>query len=282
MPRTAIAQIAKLIGQELESGAEPSEQALATGPTLAEAGATTEIVERLFAEAQRKRPNDRMIQAYAFILEGALETWRLHANGGDVSAEHEIGEVHNRVDHALGQGDFAPEVLMLLARAFARAELDPGRPLQEAMVSAMESRSDLSPAASSAEEISDHFAELAAALDNDPFAIYAELASTTAAFPAEHQAFMAGALSGSDNEAVREAALGFAFSPDPAVRSAALVAITQEGRAGRESNSVVDRLVRMRPWLSERRRAKIDTAVRALRPKTASPVRSRLAASPPS
>src|ERR1700730_13812641 len=156
MPRTAIAQIAKLIGRELESGAGPSEQALATGPMLAEAGATTEIVERLFAEAQRKRPNDLMMQAYAFILEGALETLRLHANGGDVSAEHEIGEVHNRVDHALGQGDFAPEVLMLVARAFARAELDPGRSLQEAMVSAMEARSHLGPTASSAEEISDH------------------------------------------------------------------------------------------------------------------------------
>jgi hypothetical protein len=64
MPRTAIAQIAKLIGHELES-VGPSEQALATGPMLAEAGATTEIVERLFAEAQRKRPNDRMIQAYS-------------------------------------------------------------------------------------------------------------------------------------------------------------------------------------------------------------------------
>jgi hypothetical protein len=149
MPRTAIAQLAKLIGQELESGAGPSEQALATGPMLAAAGATTEIVERLFAEAQRKRPNDRMIQAYAFILEGALETLRLRANGGDVSAEHEIAEVHNRVDHALGQGDFAPEMLMLLARAFARAELDPGRSLQEAMVSAMEARSHLMATASS-------------------------------------------------------------------------------------------------------------------------------------
>ena len=54
--RTAIAQLAKLIGQELKSPVGPSEQALATGPMLAEAGATTEIVERLFAEAQRKRP----------------------------------------------------------------------------------------------------------------------------------------------------------------------------------------------------------------------------------
>jgi hypothetical protein len=64
MPRTAITQLAKLIGQELESRVGPSEQALATGPLLAEAGATTEIVERLFAEVRRKRPNDWMIQAY--------------------------------------------------------------------------------------------------------------------------------------------------------------------------------------------------------------------------
>src|SRR5258708_3186310 len=53
MPRTAIAQIAKLIGRELESGTRPSEDALATGPMLAEAGATTEMVERLVAEAHR-------------------------------------------------------------------------------------------------------------------------------------------------------------------------------------------------------------------------------------
>jgi hypothetical protein len=46
---------------------------------------------------------------------------------------------------------------MLLARAFARAELDPGRSLQEAMVSAMEARSHLGPTASSAEEISEEW-----------------------------------------------------------------------------------------------------------------------------
>ena len=35
---------------------------------------------------------------------------------------------------------------------------------------------------------------------------------------------------------------------------------------------MVDRLVRMRPWLSETRRANIDTAIRALRPKAAPPL----------
>ena len=118
-------------------------------------------------------------------------------------------------------------------------------------MSAMEAQSRSLPAALTPDDISDHFTELAAALDNDPFEIYAELATTAAAFPAEHHAAMAGALAMSDSEAVREAALGFAFSPDPAVSSAALVAVSQQGRAPLASSKVIDRLVRTRPWLSE-------------------------------
>ena len=118
-PRTAIAQLAKMIGQELESGAGPSEGALAAGPILAEAGATTEIVGRLFAEARRKRPNDRMIQAYAFMLEATLGTLRAQANGGDVGAEHAIAQVRKGLDYALPKGGVAAEVLMLVARARA-------------------------------------------------------------------------------------------------------------------------------------------------------------------
>jgi hypothetical protein len=238
MPRTAIAQIANMIGRELECGSGPSEEAVAAGPLLAEAGATAEIVGWLLAEAHRKRPDDRMIAASAFMLEGALGTLRLQASGGDVGADHAIAEVRNRLDDALQRGGVAPEVLMLVVRAFARAELDPGRTLQEAMMSAMEAQAPSMPAA----EISDHFAELAATLHNDPFEIYAELATTAAAFPAEHHAAMADALAMSDSEAVREAALGFAFSPDPAVSSAALIAVSQQGRGPLVSSKVVDRL----------------------------------------
>jgi hypothetical protein len=54
---------------------------------------------------------------------------------------------------------------------------------------------------------------------------------------------MAGALAISESEAVREAALGFAFSPDPAVSSAALVAVSQQGRASLVSSKAIDRLL---------------------------------------
>ena len=272
MPRTAIAELAKMIGRELDTGAGPSEEALAAGPMLAEAGATTEIIGSLLAEVHRKRPNDRIIAGYTFMLEGALGTLRLQSSGGDIGADRAIAEVRHRLDDALQKGGIVPEVLMLMARAFARAELDPGRTLQQAMMTAMEAQSPSMPAALTPAELSDHFAELAAALDNDPFEIYAELTTTTAAFPAEHHATMAGALANSDNEAIREAALGFAFSPDPAVSAAALMAISQQGGAPLVSSKAIDRLVRMRPWLSETRRPNVDTAIRALRPKAAPPL----------
>ncbi len=168
MPRTAIAQIAKMIGQELDTGVGPSEEALAAGPILAEAGATTEIVGGLLAETHRKRPDDRMIAGYTFILEGALGTLRLQSSGGDIEAGRAIAEVRHKLDDAVRKGGIAPEVLMLMARAFARAELDPGRTLQQAMMTAMEAQSPSVSSALTPAEISDPFAELAAALDNDP------------------------------------------------------------------------------------------------------------------
>src|SRR5882724_1206461 len=105
-------------------------------------------------------PHDRMIHAYAFMLEGALGALRVQASGGDVGADHAIAAVHKEIADNLRKSSIAPDVLMLVARAFARAELDPGRPLQEAMMSAMEAQSPSMPAALSPEDFSDHFAEL--------------------------------------------------------------------------------------------------------------------------
>ena len=90
-----------MIGCELESEARPSEEALAVGAMLAAVGATTEIVGRLLAEAHRKRPNERMVHAYAFMLEAALGTLRLEASGGDIGADRAIAEVRERLDRHL-------------------------------------------------------------------------------------------------------------------------------------------------------------------------------------
>ena len=82
---------------------------------------------------------------------------RLPKNGGDIGAGSAIEEVRRGIEQALAEGDAAPEVLMMIARAFAQAELDPGEALQEAMVNAMEARSAAMPAGQDAEDFGGQF-----------------------------------------------------------------------------------------------------------------------------
>jgi hypothetical protein len=269
-PRTAIVRIAKAIGRELQHDAGPGESAWAAAAMLAEAGATEEVALCLLAEARRRRPSERVIDGCAFLLERALDALRLRANGGDVGAGRAIEAVRRGIEQTLAAERAAPAALMMVARAFAQAELDPGGALQEAMVGAMEAQAAAAPPGSGPEAGGDHLDDLAASLGDDPFAIHAELAATGAAFPPEHRAAMARALALSGNAAVREAALGFACAADPATGAAALEALAQpQGRP--VPSTLVERLVRLRPWLSEARRARLDAAVRVLRPRAAPP-----------
>ncbi len=267
-PRTAIAQLAKMVGHDIGRG-EPSSNALAAGPMLASVGATADVVDCLFAEARRKRPSDQLIIGYGFILQSALESLRLDANGGDPKARQGIQEVRQAVEKGLSRGDIPAAVLMLVARAFAESQLDPGRPLQEAMVGAIETMGDaveMDPTV-----MTGHLAAVAKALGDDPFAIHAEISSTGAAFPVEHRAAMAAAFAASDVPAIREAALGFVLDPDAEVSAAVLSVLASAGRSQPVMSAAVERLVRMRPWLPEARRADLDAAVRALRPNAIAP-----------
>ncbi len=270
-PRGAIAQLAKMVGHDLARG-EPSPGAMQTGPMIAEVGATAEVAAGLFAESRRKRPDDRTIAGYAFILESALNTLRISSNGGDTGAAGAIQEVRQAVDRAIARGDVASAALMQVARAFAQAELDPGHALQQAMIGALDAEADTRPTAARPQDAVKHLAEVAKALDHNPFAIHGEIAASGTAFPVGHRAAMAGSLAASDIPAVREAALGFVLDPAAAISAAVLDALIQNGRDRPASSVLVERLVRMRPWLPETRRPGLDAAVRTLRPKAATPI----------
>jgi hypothetical protein len=120
--------------------------------------------------------------------------------------------------------------------------------------------------------LAEQLAPLAEALDQDPFAVHAELAASGAAFPSEHRAAMAGELATSTFPAVRDAALGFLLDSDPAPGIAVLDALVGQARRHPLPSRLVERLVSLRPWLPPARQAKLDATIRALRANTASPL----------
>jgi hypothetical protein len=272
-PRKAISQLAKMVGRDLRRG-KPSENAFATGPLLAGVGATVQVLDGLFAEARRKHPNDELIQGYAFILQSALDSLRIDANGGVAEARQSLEEVRQAAEQAVTQGDISGAVLMLVGRAFTEAELDPGRTLQEALMGAIESDGATEQVPADAKAMSEQLAKLAKALDDDPFAIHAELAQTGAVFPAEHRAALAASFAAWDIPTIREAAIGFALDTDREVAAAVLAVLANSGPDQTVSSAMVNRLVHIRPWLTDARRSELDAAIRALRPKAGPPIAS--------
>ncbi len=200
-PRTAIAQIAKAIGTEMKAGGGPSRQAHAAGAMLAEGGAAPDLVACLFAEARRKAPRDHLINAYAFMLETAIDTLRIASNGGNTGAAQDIAAVRDRLTAELAGRPVEPATLLLAARAFAKAGLDPGDDLRGALVDGIEARSPDSAATHDPAVIANELASLAGGLGNDPFAIHQELAASAEAFPPDARAMMVVALANAGNEA---------------------------------------------------------------------------------
>lgn len=270
-PRSAILQIAKMVSQDMAQGA-PSRGALDAGPMLAQAGATPDLVACLVSEATRKRPSDRIVEACCFLLEAALNDLRIAGNGGGVTGRASLAEAYRAVETAVTAKDLAPGVLMLIARAFAQAGLDAGPALKEAVIAGTEAGFSYDPTPPGRGELAEQLAPLAEALDQDPFAVHAELAASGAAFPSEHRAAMAGELATSTFPAVRDAALGFLLDSDPAPGIAVLDALVGQARRHPLPSRLVERLVSLRPWLPPARQAKLDATIRALRANTASPL----------
>ena len=269
--RQTIIQLGKAVSREIRRG-ELSEDTLIAGPMLASAGATAELVDCLFTEARRKRPNDQMLDAYVHLLRGALDALRLDVSGGSPQARQGLEAVRTEVAKGLDRGGIPAAVLMLVGRAFAGAQLDPGQLLQAAVMNAIQAegvRGDYAtgPGAGGM----DHLRDIAKKFDNDPFAIHADLAASGAAFPAEHRLAIIAALASSAIPAIRESALGFVLDPDADIAAAVLAELTRPGSGQPVSSVAVERLVRMRPWLPEDRRPSLDAAIRALRPKATAP-----------
>lgn len=269
-PRGAILQLAKMVGQDMARGA-PSRGAFATGPMLAQTGATPDLVACLVAEATRKRPTPRIVEACCFLLEGALTDLRIGGNGGDSAARAGLAAACQAVETAVAASHLPSNVLMLMARAFVQAGLEPGPALKDATLASMEAGASVGPVPPKPGGLADQLAPVAKALGHDPFAIYAELAATGAAFPSDHCAAMAAELATSTIPAVRDAALGFLLDADPAPGAAVLEALVAQAHRHPAPSRLVERLVCLRPWLPPARQAKLDTAIRTLRANAAAP-----------
>ena len=264
-PRAKILQLAKLVASDLRRG-QMTAGLQTVGVALFEnLDAVVVVLELLIAEVGKKRPSDGLCEALLFMFGQALDEARMALEGGAGDAMMNlVVEVRQKLLAAAEAGRLPPEVMMVVGQQFAAAKLDLGDELRALTLALSEQAASNGPALSP-DDITSHYAAMAEALGHDPFLIHGQLSEQLAAFPVEQRLVIVGSFVASEAASMREAALGWLLDSSPSVVQQVAQNLVVAAQHGDLSAASAERLVIMRPWLTEAVQATLDSAVRACR-----------------
>ncbi|MCW2242513.1 hypothetical protein [Azospirillum canadense] len=260
---TPLTALAKMVVKDMAAGRAGEGIDLALLAIDQMPDAAEQLVDLVIAEARRKKPNARLIDAFALLLGHALETLRY-------GVERRLPDALARADALRGtlrrlgrDGTLGPETMVTILGQFAAAKLDPGDELRNVMADVMEEAGATSGGADVG-ELADHLSALAEAV-KDEFELFAQLQEFTAALPDDSRSLFAVASFTPGVERLREAAVGWLFDPASLVRRATARTVEQTAPRRLVSGTMLRRMIQMRNWLPEADRAALDDAIRACR-----------------
>jgi hypothetical protein len=264
--RKALTRIAKVVVAEMNTGRISAALPRALEPLEGCPKHVLDLLALLAKEGLKKRPSDELISAYAFILGHSLEMLRYAVEREDAGIANLVNRLRGSLLEAVQQGRISPAILMLILHQFASAKLDVGDALREQLSRLMQ-QDDEAHAAVGRGEGRDYFAQIAADMENDPFAIHAYLDESMEALPQEMRAGLVMATLGDETPAVREAALGFLLSKPEDARGKLVELLTLAAAHGLVSATMLRRMIAIRNWLPEVDRAALDVAIKTARAK---------------
>ena len=260
-------QLGRVIAGALVSGAGavPRDlgEALASHPSSVE-----EIVRLLFAETRKKRPKSELISAFGIMLEKALEASRWRHENGSTSA-YDLAQVVREAILNERRGEITDtKALLMVARSFSAAKVDLGEELSRVIEASLQSGAG-SDREFAADDLERTFQTLAEDLGHDCFLIQEQIRDLVQSAPVEPRLAIMAILAASSTPSLREAVVGFALDPDPAVGNGVAGILAQSAARGLVSGGTVGRLIIMRNLLDEGRRSALDGVIRAARGKVA-------------
>ena len=224
------------------------------------------LVDLLAKEGKKKRPSDKLIGGYAFLLAHGLEMVRFAVDREDAATMALVDRLCLHLIEAGEAGRITPPVLLLVLHQFASAKLEMGDDLRNLMQRLMESDSDAE-AAVEGDAASNHFARMAEQFGGDPFAIHACLDQNIEAIPEGARIGLLMAAFADNEQAIREATIGFLLHASTEVRGKLAELLELSAPHGQVTPTMLRRMIAMRNWLPVSDRNAIDQAIKAARKK---------------
>ena len=228
--------------------------------------------EYLEACAQANDDDDDKNELLADLVE-VLEELKVDCNGGDPEARGKIQAIYDLLDNAIeGHSLQAPD-LMITGKILSDAGWVVPDSLKQAMTEALQAPPPDMDSASEKDLVSS-LLEVADQAGQNPFEVYEYLNSLLASFPPEACGMLVSELIAGKKAVINQAVAGFLLHPDAVLAQS--VAETLAASAGKTpvESSLVERLVRMRPWLPQTRQAQLDSTIRAMRLNALQPLKA--------
>jgi hypothetical protein len=227
-----------------------------------------ELLSRLEGAAAPPQLEDDELfeEVVALLSELAID-----ANGGDPGAREACAAVYERLDEALAAGRLDAAGLVLVAKILSDSGWSVPDSLKARVVELLEG-AEAAPATTGPGDLKAALVEIAEAAEDDSFASYDALNSVLAAFPSEAAARMVSTLGTGRAPVLLHTLAGFVMHRDPLLAKAAIEELRGAAKGERVESILVERLVRMRPWLPADRQVALDEAIRALRANSLAPV----------
>ncbi len=238
---------------------------LATGEGLFGADYPVDLFsEYLEACSQNAIDEDEKSELVVELLE-ALSELQVNSNGGDPDARGKIQAIYDLLDDAIeGHLLEAPD-LMMTGKILSDAGWVIPDSLKQATAEALQASPPEMEEGGTPADLVASLLEVADKVGQNPFDVYEYLNSVFACFPPEGAAMLLSELIAANNAVINQAVVGFLLHPDATLAKSVAEALAASANKNRIESSLIERLVRIRPWLPQARQAHLDATIKAMR-----------------
>lgn len=257
---------AKLMAKDVKAGKATAYSQQARDFMEINPDAVLGVVDLIHREANRKKPNDALIQAYGYMFFSGMELLRYQVERQHEWAEELVDAVRELLIHLAEGGVVSPSVLIFLLNGFIEAKLDPGEELTDLLGNVTLEHVADAPALDPA-DVGSLLESIVENAGGNEFEVYTALAANSQALPPEIRQAMMEQIVASDNPVLRDTGVLYLLDPAPEVRRTVCQTISQYGSPSMISPTALRRMIALRNWLPEDERHHLDAAIKTARQK---------------
>jgi len=204
-----------------------------------------------------------------------LDELKVESNGGDPEARGKIQAIYDLLDNAIEGHSLQVPDLMITAKILSDAGWVVPDSLKQAMTEALQAPPPEMEGVSGKDLVSS-LLEVADEAGENPFEVYEYLNSLLASLPPYASGMLLSELIAGKKAVIDQAVAGFLLHPDAALAQSVAEGLAVSASKTPVESSLIERLVRMRPWLPQARQTQLDATIRAMRLNALPPVKTEL------